>query len=391
MGNKIGLENLNRKLKRVYANQYLNSAKPTQKTGENLTALWAAPRLHTNVGDRALTIGSVLGIGPEKTFLLSRDDYPISSELGAELRIDKAIELSSGATFKQAFTSILDIAPACNSLFMIGADMMDGRYNPEVSVRKWRIAEWFTKNVGPASVFSMSWNTDPHPLSVSAIKRSSSAGVKIFTRDALSQQRLADIGVESTLTSDVSFVATTVREPNAEIQDWLNSEKQTVIITVSDWVVRNDVILDLLQRSLLSISDKFQFLFVPMVSDGQSRDLEACKKLSDLVGGWVLPELPNPDELRWIAKRSAFGISARMHCCLLGFAAGMPSIGIEYQGKFKGTFSMLDQANFAIEPAEFAEVFPGAFQEISENYQGLRDAIEIQIPAISEIAKSTFK
>ncbi len=366
-------------------------AKPASKKTGHLTALWAAPRLTTNVGDRALTTGSTFGIGPSKTFLLSRDEYAISSELAAEVRIDKALDLASGSKFKEKFKTIVDAASVCDSLYMIGADMMDGKYNPDASMRRWRIAEWFAKNVGPSAVVSMSWNTNPHPLSVTAIKRASAAGVKIFTRDALSQERLLEIGVKSILTSDVSFVTTELREPNLEIQNWLKSEKRTVIVTVSDWVVNNSAIFELLKSSLNSINANFQFLFVPMVSDGQSRDLEACVKLADEVGGWVLPELLRPEELRWIAKESAFGISARMHCCLLGFAAGLPAIGIEYQGKFKGTFDMLGQARFAIEPAAFTEKFPQAFAELLSNHGELRNEISIQIPAISETAQSTFR
>jgi len=380
-----------RRFKRLYANQYLNLVKPAPDKSGHLTALWAAPRLATNVGDRALTTGSTFGIGPSNTFLLSRDDYEFSAELGAEIRIDKALELASGAKFKEKFKTLIEVSSACDSLYMIGADMMDGKYNPEVSLRKWRIAEWFAKNVGPAAVISMSWNTNPHPLSVSAVKRANAAGVKIFTRDALSQERLLDIGVKSTLTSDVSFVTTELREPSLEIQNWLKSEKRTVIVTVSDWVVNNKEIFDLLKSSLNSVKDKFQFLFVPMVADGQSRDLEACEKLADEVGGWVIPELLRPEELRWIAKESAFGISARMHCCLLGFAAGMPSVGIEYQGKFKGTFDMLGLANFAIEPASFSDKFPQAFEDLLRNYDELRTEISRQIPGITEMAKSTFR
>jgi len=388
---KLIAKNAVRRLKRVYTSQYLNMVKPgAEKTG-HLTALWAAPRLGTNVGDRALTTGATFGIGPSNTFLLSRDEYAISTELGGEFRIDKALELASGAKFKEEFRTLVEVSSACDALYMIGADMMDGKYNPEVSFRRWRIAEWFAKNVGPAAVISMSWNTNPHPLSVVAVKRAAAAGVKIFTRDALSQERLLEIGVKSTLTSDVSFVTTDLRAPSQEIQNWLKSEKHTVIVTVSDWVINNNDIFELLKSSLNSISDKFQFLFVPMVADGQSRDLEACVRLADEVGGWVIPELLRPEELRWIAEEAAFGISARMHCCLLGFAAGMPAIGIEYQGKFRGTFDMLGLARFAIEPAAFTEKFPQAFAELLNNYGDLRNEISSQIPGISETAKSTFR
>jgi len=124
-----------------------------------------------------------------------------------------------------------------------------------------------------------------------------------------------------------------------------------------------------------------------MVTDGSSTDYEACEMLSMATGGKVLSSLPNPGELRWIASRSIFGISARMHCCLLGFAAGMPAIGIEYQGKFKGTFMTFGHLRFAISPANFVDEFSNRFDEILVDHAKLRSELEAQVSDVSLLAR----
>lgn len=352
--------------------------------------IWTAPRIATNVGDRALSIGSLAGVGFANGHLFTRDIFePITSQ-AKFTQIDKAVEVAAGSSFGRAFLTVARGAADCDQVFFVGADMMDGKYNPLVSARKWELATWFQKNVGPTSVISMSWNESPKTQAIAGVKSAVAAGVKIFVRDELSKNRLAKLGINATLAFDVSFIATDQKEPSQESGNWFDNAKKNVIVTVSDWVVENPTMKSLLINSLRSIEENYRFVYVPMVTDGQSRDREACVELSELLGGFVLPELPEPAELRWMAQRSAFEISARMHCCLVGFAAGLPAIGIEYQGKFKGAFKAFDLERFVIAPEEFAEKFGGAFAEIVSRHDEIRQEILNKLPAVQQSARLPF-
>jgi colanic acid/amylovoran biosynthesis protein len=367
---------------------FLDNYKIPSAEKNDTVALWAAPRLITNVGDRALVQGSIAGIGAEATVLLTRDTGVIGLEPNQEVRLSPALASGSAADFKKAFAQLATEIASCKKFIMIGADIMDGKYSPEGAWRRWRIATWMQKNLGEAAVISMSWNESPHAQALSAIKHSESAGVTIFCRDEISQERLAKENVTTIFAADVSFIRTDKIEPSSEITDWFQSGKQNIIVTVSDWVVNDQEMKRLLIQKLTELdSTKFQILYVPMVTDGSSTDYESCVTLSKATGGKVLSSLPNPGELRWMAARSIFGISARMHCCLLGFAAGMPSIGIEYQGKFKGTFQSFGHLRFAISPAKFSEEFSARFDEILLDHAKLRNELEAQVSDISLLAQ----
>jgi len=358
----------------------------TQKNGN--VALWAAPRLLTNVGDRALVQGAIAGIGADSTVLLTRDTGFIGLTPNKEVKLSPALASGSASDFKTAFMQLATDIASCKKFIMIGADIMDGKYSPEGAWRRWRIAAWMQKNLGDAAVISMSWNESPHAQALSAIKHSDSVGVTIFCRDEISQERLAKENVSSVFAADVSFIRTDKIEPSSEITEWFKSGKQNIIVTVSDWVVNDPEMKQLLIQKLTGLDPtSFQILYVPMVTDGSSTDYEACEMLSMATGGKVLSSLPNPGELRWIASRSIFGISARMHCCLLGFAAGMPAIGIEYQGKFKGTFMTFGHLRFAISPANFVDEFSNRFDEILVDHAKLRSELEAQVSDVSLLAR----
>lgn len=372
-------------------NNFLQSFEITEIEKDGTTAIWAAPRIKTNVGDRALVQGAVAGLGENSTLLLTRDPGFMGLSANHEVKLSPDLVSGSAKKFKSAFQQLAKDVSSCEKFIMIGADIMDGKYSPEGSWRRWKVAEWMKIHLGEAAVISMSWNENPEPLALAGASEANLTGVKIFCRDEISMSRLLNSKVDSTLAADVSFTKVEKLPPSDEVVSWLANGKKNIIVNVSDWVIRDNSMQDLLVDALTRIDkSEFQFLYVPMVTDGGSTDYESCSQLSKLVGGHVLSYLPDPGELRWIAGASIFGISARMHCCLLGFAAGMPSIGIEYQGKFRGTFRAFGLERFAISPDKFIEEFPNRVNEIMNNYESIRADIESKVEQMSESARTAL-
>ena len=352
----------------------------------NLIAVWTAPRITNNVGDRALTEGSLALIPQVNSLLISRDGEEYAQSLAKLFLFPQKAEAGKFMDFVRHIHKFKKEIGSCGALIIVGADIMDGKYGDRTSVLRWNLAKWLAGKSIPTALYSMSWNTAPTPAAKAAVISASKGGVKIFTRDDLSRERLQAIGVKAELACDISFLRSDQQVPSADIVDWFATNTKKVLVNVSDWVTNDSIMFDEIQKALRSLSNEYEILYIPMVHYGANTDTDACQKLADQVGGWVLPKLPTPSELRWMAARSEFSISARMHCCLVGFNAGLPSIGLEYQGKFQGSFKILGLEHFAIQPDNFVAQFVPAFAEITSNCAALRSEITSQLDEMSASA-----
>lgn len=372
---RVGAENLLIKLpvRRVPANS-------------RLVAVWTAPRITNNVGDRALTEGSLALIPQENSLLISRDGDEYAKSLAKLFLFPQKGEAGKFMDFVRYIRKFKKEIGSCAAVIIVGADIMDGKYGDRTSVLRWDLAKWSAKRSIPTALYSMSWNTAPTQAARDAVIEANLQGVRIFTRDALSLERLNTIGVKAELACDISFLRSDQKEPDAEVVDRFATNSKKVLVNVSDWVTNDEVMFDTIKDALNSLSSDYEIFYVPMVHYGANTDTDACQKLSEHVSGWVLPKLPTPSELRWMAARSEFSISARMHCCLIGFNAGLPSIGLEYQGKFQGAFKVLGLERFAIQPENFVAQFVPAFAEITSNSASLRGAITSQLVDIQQSA-----
>ncbi|MBU6347592.1 MAG: polysaccharide pyruvyl transferase family protein [Actinomycetales bacterium] len=353
----------------------------------SLIAVWTAPRITNNVGDRALTEGSLAFIPRENSLLIARDGEEYAQTLAKLFLFPQKGEAGKFVDFVKYIRKFKKEIGSCAAVIIVGADIMDGKYGNRTSVLRWNLAKWLAERSIPTALYSMSWNTAPTQDAKNAAVAASLAGVKIFTRDELSRERLTAIGAKAELACDISFLRSDEIEPDAEIFARFSSNTKKVLVNVSDWVSDNYAMFETIQNSLRSLSDDYEIIYVPMVHYGTNTDTVACQKLAEQVGGWVLPLLPTPSELRWMARRAEFSISARMHCCLIGFNAGLPSIGLEYQGKFQGAFKVFGLERFAIQPENFVAQFEPAFAEITNSANLIRASIYEQLKEIQKSAE----
>ena len=357
------------------------------KSNKNLVAIWTAPRITNNVGDRALTEGSLALIPASNVALICRDGEEYQDKIEKLFLFPQSAEAGTFADFVKYMRRFKREIGSCSAVLIVGADIMDGKYGDRTSTLRWKLAGWLASKSVDTSLFSMSWNERPTSAALGGAKAACSAGVKIFARDELSLSRLHNSGITAQLASDVSFLRTDQQQPNLQVQEKFSDSAKNVLVNVSDWVTDNEEMFDLIVAALSSLPENYRIIYVPMVHYGANTDTVACGKLADKVPGWILPELPKPAELRWMAARSEFSISARMHCCLIGFAAGLPSIGLEYQGKFKGAFRTFGLADLAILPDEFSDAFPKAFSQVMTDSGEIRKSILAQLPEVVASAR----
>ena len=394
---KKQVSDFRRKLRVFVENFFILLPSGKVKANQNLIALWTAPRITNNVGDRALTEGGMALVPAENLVLICRDGEEYAEQLAKLFLFPQIAEAGKFTDFIKYVRKFKREIGSCSAVLIVGADIMDGKYGDRTSVLRWNLARWLASKSVATSLFSMSWNAQPTPAALIAAKAASKAGVKIFARDEISLGRLRNDGLIAEFASDVSFLRRDQVEPDSVVVAHFAKSTKKVLVNVSDWVTDNHEMFEGLVESLKSLPSDYELIYIPMVHYGANTDTAACEKLSNSVPGWILPKLPTPAELRWMAARSEFSISARMHCCLIGFAVGLPSIGLEYQGKFKGAFQTFGMERLAILPEEFATTFPAAFAEVRSSSGELRALITSKIAEIAissqapiDYAKSTM-
>uniref|UniRef100_A9A6X5 Polysaccharide pyruvyl transferase n=1 Tax=Methanococcus maripaludis (strain C6 / ATCC BAA-1332) TaxID=444158 RepID=A9A6X5_METM6 len=63
----------------------------------------------------------------------------------------------------------------------------------------------------------------------------------------------------------------------------------------------------------------------------------------------------NAQQLKYIISKTEFFMGARMHSCIAGLSTSVPTVGLAYSYKFKGTFDMFDQGNSVVDIRELTQ------------------------------------
>ena len=145
------------------------------------------------------------------------------------------------------------------------------------------------------------------------------------------------------------------------------------------------------QNILLKVIEYFQnlgrkVLLVPHTYDVKNPveedDLGAIKDLvlkNNLQTVQFLCEDYDAQELKYIISRSDFFVGSRMHSCIASLSTSVPTVGLAYSYKFKGTFEMFNSADTVIEINNVhKEAVKGIVQKIASLYEK-RDSLRARL------------
>lgn len=184
---------------------------------------------------------------------------------------------------------------------------------------------------------------------------------KLYVRDEKAFDFLDKIKKEKELSIDMA-VYMTPKKVKIEIK------KNTVGINVSGLMYLNGykslegkydnypVFLRRLVNRILKSG--FEVLLVPhtynSLKPNTEDDLQGIKKfikdnpqLSDKIS--FIDKDYSAQELKYIISKTVFFMGSRMHSCIAGLSTSVPTIGLSYSYKFKGTFKMFKQEDFVFD------------------------------------------
>lgn len=305
-----------------------------------------APSAPGSVGDHAML--SVLAQRlPAPVLLLSQAADRHRNELLPDTRVASITDLFERPPLA-AIRAAIRVGRAFASadrLCVVGADVMDGGYSAWRSELRFGLAGVAAQRM-PSSIVNTSWNAAPHPRALRALRRSD--GVRIVARDPVSAARLrADGRREVDTSADLAFLYTRRARPEHAVAEWLAAQaarlRPVVVVNLNASVAAPQRLVDTLAPACesLLISGHALLLVSHDERGGGMSDVAILRELlvrldaGDVALVW---QAPAADEVLWVLDRTSFVVSCRMHLIVLAAAAGVPSIGFEYQGKMTGLF-----------------------------------------------------
>lgn len=236
--------------------------------------------------------------------------------------------------------------------FLLGADVLDGYYNEEVSLRMIQLAALADALGLPATIVGFSLNATPRP-SVLAALRAMPARVRLCCRDPETLARLQTAESRAfQLTADVAFLLEPrqTRPETGDVLAWLESQQaegkmvlgvnlnqapaEAIGCDVPHWIATA------LAAELACLQQRVPQLSLLLIPHDQRDPALAEPFLAALpetlrARTRVLPLLPATD-IKAIVGRLDAVVSGRMHLAIACLGQGTPAITLEYQGKTLG-------------------------------------------------------
>jgi polysaccharide pyruvyl transferase WcaK-like protein len=362
-----------------------------------------------NLGDEAMLIGSIDYLnkqGFKKIGLISFGD----PQGWKNLPVDEVIEIYRPVRNGWHF---LKTVREYSHLYIIGADMMDGFYSDDATLRLTKLAALSARAGTQTTILGFSFNENPTPASIAAIQNLPSE-TRLCARDPISQKRLqAKTKRPIELVADVAFLLTPksnlTRSQN--IRDWIDSQHKAdrlvVGINLNNLLLRDDEALtsdDLVRSYAKALETVFEhrqaisFLIIPHDDRGVVSDLSLSLKLLESLPSQMQPYcsmVPFPieaAEIKAICEGLDLVLTGRMHLSIACLGQSTPVGCVTYQGKFEGLFEHFGLTDISLSPWQSfnAEAVSTFLENLLDRRDSLRATISEKLPQVSQLARHNF-
>ena len=368
-----------------------------------------------SLGDEAMLVaaGDILSrFGIDKLTVVSygpNEDWKTLGAFGAVVPFGQRYQTDFWTTCRELITYFRD----ATHFLVLGADVMDGYYNPYEAVRRVIYTRIAAAAGLQTAIGSFSFNDSPHPRSVAALK-SLDPATALIARDPVSQRRLQHrIAHHVALGADIAFLlqpaaATPVV---AALQTWLTTarrEGRQIVGINANYLVapdhrREDRGEEMVAAYAAGLTEflrsRRDVCLVLIPHDyrrmaGRYDDLQLLRMIAGRLPGEFTPQVRLIDqplraaEAKAIAAELDLVVSGRMHLAIAALGAGVPAAGITYQGKFEGLWVHFGLTGASLDPERLFS--PGALasflRDCTNQCSSWRATIREQNPRIRDLA-----
>lgn len=358
-----------------------------------------------NLGDQAMLESAVANLGgPVSVFLCDPHSYDID-QLGKPVDIGNWGSLLSDRTakrFRQAY-ALGRRLPRDSTLFVIGADMMDGGYSPATSARIWQIAAAVRLSGARARILGFSWKGKVADRVRRAARIAIAIGVEVATRDVDSHNRFAgEIGSDALNASDIVFATPALSQANPISRTQsrptrLNEDRPTALLNVSalisaryDYIEEHRRVVDAL------LTNGWEVVLLPHVWNPSSDDRVVVRALFESLESqdsvYLMSEALSVAEERALLSTVDLVVTGRMHLAVLSLLEGVVPIVISTQGKVSGLLKLFDLEDHCIDFSEgygsrIASIVAGPRSALGDAQAKVRQ----RLPGVVAAAKLNFQ
>lgn len=302
-------------------------------------------------------------------------------------------------------------AALSDAIIAIGADVIDGSYNPSAILYKLNMLALGHSYGATPIIISASFSEQPNAAILDKLK--SFKDLLIFSRDPISKARIEkSLGREVTLTADAAFLMTPeiCSRSGYEASRWVKARRQEgariLGVNASGHTLskmgENGVIgyIELLRR-WLSADKKRALILMPHDSrQAPAGDVSALKSIDsgisefsrDRVHFMQFPFFPW--DIKAVIGDIDIVLTGRMHLAIAALGMGVAPLCLTYQGKFEGLMShfSLSHENLLIEPCEFLKVqyMLRLLEDLAIRTIDLKQKILGKLPHVQTLAMKNF-
>jgi len=236
----------------------------------------------------------------------------------------------------------------------MGIGLLNALYHYWLGPRHGKPTLGFPQSIGPLD----------HAIDRALVKRALRDVDLVFSREAISTKLLQQLRIACEEVPDIAFTLP------APPRDANRKKERRIGLTVLDWrfskagstpedIGRYLHKLAGLARAVLSAHPDARISIFPQVDVGASdSDVPISRELEAMVADErcrVVELAPDvtPEELVTLYSAMSVFVASRMHSAIFAIAGGVPTIGLAYQPKTKGTFELIGLAAQSHDVADF--------------------------------------
>lgn len=307
-----------------------------------------------SMGDLAMLAGLLQSLrtrNPEATFtLIGTQNYNLAVPEIGDIPVVAAWVGKAGSV---AFDNIIR---QNHALFVMGADILDGKYGAALVAR---IVDYCNHSVLlgiPATTLGFSFNSHPRSPAVHALSRLH-PGVTVNIRDQISLDRFKQAtGIPASLCADSAFLMHPAIKPEPEAEAWIKAMRETgrspvgvnlnahALLPALSKLGMDALIAHLAQQlRLAGETNKLAFMLIPHDLKPQSGDMVMLQALEKQLRHNAFPHvrytlINRPNTIKRVAGLLDLVITGRMHLAIASLGSGTPTLSITYQDKFEGLY-----------------------------------------------------
>jgi len=383
--------------------------RPTKRAN---TCVILPPAPPGSLGDQAVMqtlVNELCKKGTSRICVIAYNDFgewSFLSEVTKGPCLDKLEKM--GGNFILPFWFLREITKF-ESFYVIGTDVLDGKYSERGSLQRLKLMEIAGKAGVDVKVVGFSFNETPEPSCVKAL-RDLPRGIILKSRDPLSKARIESrTHRQVILTADIAFLL----EPNEDsetvsnIISWIKHEKKRGRIILGLNINHH---LTCLKPKLSTdeILDKYFSVFYKKISQenisvigiphdyrGKVNDVtllsDFARKFPSEISRHILlmPSPDTPGEIKTVCKYLDIVFSGKMHLAIASLGVGTPVGCMTYQDKFEGLFEHFDLKDclIGVDEAMSGNTMEQFLNRIIEKRAETRQQINNRLPYVKELAR----